>query len=370
MLNDALSGIKVLDFSQGIAGPMGAGLLREMGAEVIKIEPPSGDWLRGLGHRNDETSILFSYFNRGKKSIVLNLKKQTDIDAAHTLIRKADVLIESNRPGVSKRLGLDYELIKEINPNLIYISVTGFGQHGLDATQPATDAAMQARTGFSYGAGDMKDPIRVRISMVDISTGIFVSHATLAALFKRISKKTAGQHIDLSLMHCITAIQGPKYAEFVASDGEPTKELYAAIGIYKTKDGAIALSAMKDQHVTSLITLINKQSLLNEKNFSRQELRHKNQDALRAIIEIELAKNTTAHWLSAMQKIDLIAQPVQSYEQFMKDPQALAYTLFQTADLGFDKPLPIVRMPGLFPDEATLSPPPTLGEHNDEILHS
>src|SRR5690606_4305195 len=122
MLNNALAGITVLDFSQGIAGPHGACLLGEMGAEVIKVEPPTGDWLRGLGHRQGDTSVLFGYFNRGKAGITLNLKDPAGRQAAQALIRQADVMIESNRPGVMARLGLDYAAMRQHNPGLVYLS--------------------------------------------------------------------------------------------------------------------------------------------------------------------------------------------------------------------------------------------------------
>src|SRR5690606_23784989 len=120
---------------------------------------PHGDWLRGLGHRQGDTSLLYGYYNRGKSGIVLDLKKERDKQRALALTSKADVMIESNRPGVMEKLGLDYDTLKKKNPGLVYVSVTGFGQRGPLRDLPATDAAMQAYTGFSFGAGDMVEPI-------------------------------------------------------------------------------------------------------------------------------------------------------------------------------------------------------------------
>jgi len=368
MLSKALDGITVLDFSQGIAGPHGACLLAEMGADVIKIEPPSGDWLRGLGHRQGDTSLLFGYFNRGKAGITLDLKDPAEKRKALALIRQSDVMIESNRPGVMARLGLDYENVRQINPGLVYLSVTGFGQQGPSCSFPATDAAMQAYTGFSFGAGDMKDPVRVRISVADIVTGIYGSNAVLAALMGRHANQGKGQYIDLSLMHGISAIQGAKYAEYKATRGIVSRELYAAIGIYKTQDGHIALSAMRDQHVTDFIELIGRPDILSDPLYATQRDRHQNQDTLRTLIQAELLKKPSAHWIEATRRIDLICQPVQTYTDFLNDPQASVYELFQEMDLGYTDPLPVVRMPGMAPAEAMLRPPPSLGADTAEVL--
>lgn len=368
MLSKALTGITVLDFSQGIAGPHGACLLGEMGADVIKIEPPAGDWLRGLGHRQGDTSVLFGYFNRGKSGIALDLKDPLGKQAALDMIRQADVMIESNRPGVMARLGLGYDDVRALNPGLVYLSVTGFGQQGPHCGLPATDAAMQAYTGFSFGAGDMKDPVRVRISVVDIVTGVYASNAVLAALMGRAGNGGQGQYIDLSLMHGISAVQGPKYAEHQATQGAVSRELYAAIGIYQTRDGHIALSAMRDQQVTDFIALIGRADVLQDARYATQRDRHENQDALRALIQAELLKQPNSHWIEATRRIDLICQPVQAYADFRRDPQALAYEIFQEMNLGYDHPLPVVRMPGMAAAEANLGPPPRLGADTAQVL--
>jgi len=368
MLNDALTDMLVLDFSQGIAGPHCACLLAEMGADVVKIEPPAGDWLRGLGHRHEDTSVLFGYFNRGKDGMTLNLKDPVDKQKALAMIARADVLIESYRPGVMSRLGLSYEDVRQLNPGLVYLSVTGFGQTGPHRDLPATDAAMQAYTGFSFGAGDMANPVRVRISVVDIVTGIYGSHAVLAALMRRHRKSHQGQYIDLSLMHGISAVQGPKYAEYAATKGVISRELFAAIGIYKTQDGHIALSAMRDQQVVDFITLIGRADLLSDPDYATQKARYDNQDQLRLLIEAQLVTQSTAHWLAGARQIDLICQPVQNYDAFRQDPQALTYRLFQEMDLGYASTLPVVRMPGMLAQEATLRPPPRLGQDTDAVL--
>ncbi|MBS77755.1 CoA transferase [Variovorax sp.] len=366
-LNEALAGLKVLDFSQGIAGPHGACLLAEMGAEVVKIEPPGGDWLRGLGVKRNGSSVLFGTYNRGKKGLVLDLKQASARDAALRLIAQADVVIESNRPGVMARLGLDHATARAANPALVYASVTGFGQSGPYVDRPATDAVVQAYTGFSFGAGDMHEPIRVRISVVDVVTGVYTSQAILGALLQR-GRTGQGRHLDISLMHCITAVQGYKYAEHEATGGALGKELFAGIGIYRTADGFVALSAMKEQQVVDLMRLIGQGVALEDARYATPAGRFENQDALRALIARGLAAEPSAHWLPRMRALDLICQPVLDYAAYRVDEQVLASQLFQSSDLGQAGILPTVRMPGLQAEEADPAAPPSVGEHSREVL--
>jgi len=367
MLRNALEGMKVLDFSQGIAGPHGASLLAEMGADVLKIEPPSGDWLRVLGARRGQTSVLFGTFNRGKRGVMLDLKQAEARDIARRLIADADVMIESNRVGVMARLGLDYESVRALNPRLVYASVTGFGQKGPYIDRPATDAAVQAYTGFSFGAGDMVEPVRVRLSLVDIITGIYTSNAIVAALLQR-SRNGAGQYIDLSLAHGITAVQAYKYAEHELTGGKLSGELFAGIGIYRTKDGFIALSAMKEQHVTDLLVLLGHGDLLQAPRFATPAARFERQDELRKIISERLAQEPTAFWLPRMRSADLIHQEVLTYDAYRRDPQVLEQQLFTPTDLNEVGTLPTVRMPGLPPGDVPPSRPPSIGEHTRAVL--
>lgn len=365
-LAHALEGVKVLDFSQGIAAPHAACLLAEMGAAVTKVEPPQGDWLRGLGVKRNGSSVMFGTFNRGKRGLALDLKQPEGKAAALRLIDQADVLLESNRAGVMARLGLDYETLRQRNPRLVYVSITGFGQTGPYVDRPATDAAVQAFTGFSFGAGDMVEPIRVRVSVVDVVTGIYASQGVLAALLQR-ARTGAGQHLDISLMHSITAVQAYKYAEHEATGGALRKEVFPGIGIFATADGYIAMSAMREQQVTDLIGLIGQAALLQEERFATPQARFANQDLLRGIISECLATQPTAHWLPRMQALDLICQEVLNYDAYRRDPQVLAHQLFTSADLGEAGELPAVRMPGL-PAGGVPAPAPRIGEHTRALL--
>jgi crotonobetainyl-CoA:carnitine CoA-transferase CaiB-like acyl-CoA transferase len=366
-LGNALEGTRVLDFSQGIAGPHGACLLGEMGAEVFKIEPPQGDWLRMLGTRRENSSVLYATFNRGKRGLVLDLKEPTAREVALNMIAHADVMLESNRVGVMKRLGLDYEAVRRVNPRLIYVSVSGFGQDGPYIDRPATDAAVQAYSGFSFGAGDMVTPVRVRLSLVDIVTGIYTSNATVAALLQR-GRTGEGQYIDMALAHSITAVQGYKYAEHELTGGELSGELFAGIGIYKTADGFIAMSAMKEQHVIDLMKVLGLEGKLQEPRFATPQGRFQQQGELRQMMADRFACRASADWLPLLRNADLIHQEVLNYEAYRQDPQVLARQLFVPTDLNEMGTLPTVRMPGLPAGSPNPRPPPSLGQHTQEVL--
>jgi crotonobetainyl-CoA:carnitine CoA-transferase CaiB-like acyl-CoA transferase len=369
MLNDALQGFRVLDFSQGIAGPHGACLLAEMGAEVIKIEPPTGDWLRVLGARRGQSSVLFATFNRGKRGVMLDLKKPDALETARRLIAQADVMLESYRVGVMARLGLDHEAVRKINPRLVYVSVTGFGQQGPYTDRPATDAAVQAYSGFSFGASDMVTPMRVRLSLVDIISGIYTSQAIVAALLKR-GRTGEGQYIDISLAHSITAVQGYKYAEHELTQGAISGELFAGIGLYATADGFIAMSAMKEQHIIDLMGVLNLGDALEDPRFATPQARFDHQGALRERLSERFSRQPSAHWLPLLRQADLIHQEVLTYDAYRRDPQVLHQRLFTPTDLNEMGTLPTVRMPGLSADVAPQSPPPSIGQHTHEVLLS
>jgi crotonobetainyl-CoA:carnitine CoA-transferase CaiB-like acyl-CoA transferase len=367
MLNDALTGMTVVDLSQGIAGPNCACLLGELGAHVIKIEPPEGDWARSVGTRYGDSGITFKCFNRGKLGVMLDLKDARAREAAYRLIDGADVFVESNRPGVAKRLGIGYETLRARNPRLIYVSVTGFGQAGPYGDRPATDTILQALTGFSIGAAGTGGPMRVRVAVVDVSTGVYAGYATLAAVVRRARTGT-GQYLDISLMHSAASLQSYKIAEDAASGGAKQGELFAGIGIYASQDGYLALSAMRDAQVVGLIEAIGRSDLLEEPHFSTSEMRAERQDELREEIAREIAKQPTGHWLSVMSEADLPCQEVLNYSRFRGDPQAEAVRLFE--DVVFDGAgsLPMVRLPGTAAGEMRVAPSPLLGEHTRNVL--
>ena len=367
MSGTALSGVTVVDFAQGIAGPYCACLLGELGAHVIKVEPPEGDWGRKIGPQYGDAGVIFRTFNRGKRSVVLDLKEPVARQAALRLVDTADVFIESNRPRVLQRYGLDYASLHARNARLVYVSVTGFGQTGSYANRAATDSLMQAYTGLSFAAEESGRPGRLRIGIIDVSAGIYANSAVLAALITR-QRSRSGQYLDINLTHTSAALQAYKIAEDAASGGAPQQELFAGTGTYRTRDGWIAVSAIRDKHVIALLRIAGRSDLLSDAMFASTELRLDHQEDLRKLIATEMEKMPTQHWLRAMQEADVMGQEVLSYARFREDAHVRDRRIFMGMDDAACGPLPMVRMPGLDPDELAFEPYPPMGQNTREEL--
>ena len=235
MVKGAYDGITVLDFTQGIAGPHASMLLALHGADVIKIEPPEGDWGRALGEIKGDHCAHSVAFNRGKRSIALDLKSPDGIAVVKKLAAKADVVMESFRPGVIQRLGFGYEDVKKVNPKVVYCSVSGFGQTGPFSKRPTVDGLIQAFSGMMV-MNKMPDgtPWRQGMIAVDVTTGLYTFQALAPALMRQF-RFGEGCYIDSSLMRSAAAFQGAKLMEWVFSKGAPPV-LYMPAGSYKIEE--------------------------------------------------------------------------------------------------------------------------------------
>ena len=235
MIKGAYDGITVLDFTQGVAGPHATMLLALHGADVIKIEPPEGDWGRALGELKGDHCAHSVAFNRGKRSIALDLKSADGKAVVNKLMAKANVVIESFRPGVISRLGFGYEDARKINPKVVYCSVSGFGQTGPYSKRPTVDGLIQAFSGMMV-MNRLPDgtPWRQGMIAVDVTTGLYTFQALAPALMRQL-RYGEGCYIDSSLMKSAAAYQGAKLMEWVFSNGAPPP-LYMPAGSYKTAE--------------------------------------------------------------------------------------------------------------------------------------
>jgi crotonobetainyl-CoA:carnitine CoA-transferase CaiB-like acyl-CoA transferase len=217
----AYAGLRVLDLGQGVAAPYCAMLLAMHGAQVVKLEPPAGDWSRGLGMRYGDQTAMSAHYNRGKRSLALDLKASTAREIAVALATASDIVIEGFRPGVAVRLGLGYDELRARNPRLLYVSVSGFGQEGPYVALPCTDSVAQAFSGLmSVNLGNDGIPHRVGAIIVDTLTGLYAAQAQGVALYAR-ERHGEGRRIEVSLAQCATAILGHKLAEHVLEGGSP-----------------------------------------------------------------------------------------------------------------------------------------------------
>ena len=282
---------KILDFTRVLSGPYCTSLLAQIGADVIKIEPPLGDDYRHIGQFIEgHKSALFETVNRGKRSLVLDLGRDEDRAVAIKLAREADVVVENFRPGVAEKLGVGFAALSAVNPKLIYASISGFGQSGPMAGRPAYDITLQAMSGIMSVTGEPSGPpTLVGESLADVVSGLFASWAILAALNERHTTGL-GQHLDVSMLSSMLALQPLVSAQLFASGEAPQRvgnrhPISAPFGAFKARDGMFMLAVLNDKLMKALAAVIDEPAIISDPLFATDELRFKNESALRAYIE-------------------------------------------------------------------------------------
>lgn len=360
-------GLRVVDLGQGIASPYCAMLLALYGADVIKVEPPEGDWSRGLGQKvagGGHTAMSLS-FNRGKRALRLDLKN----DAARAVLRglalKADVLVEGFRPGVAARLGVGYASLAAENPKLIYLSVSGFGQSGPYSQRPVTDTAAQAFSGFmDINRGPDGVPHRSGALASDVPTGLYAYAAIATALFAR-QQTGLGRHIDISLMSGSAALLGHKLAEYEIAGGTP-KQLNVPAGSFEAADGWLAIALVREDDWRRMSTALERADLLADPRFASFTLRGEHEDALLADLRAHLRSRARAAWIGRLRAADVICDAVNSFGDWLGDEHVLAVG----AALPSGQPgLHVQRTPGApAGSDAALSPAPLAGQDTRAVL--
>lgn len=365
----AFDGIRVYDASQGVAAPHATMLLALHGADVIKVEPPGGDWARVLGRRAGEQTIHSIAFNRGKRSLALDTSKPEGRALSRRLAESCDVFIESFRPGVAERMGLGYQSLKAARENIIYVSLSGFGQRGPYRERPAVDGLIQAHSGMMImNRGADGRPHRQNMIAIDIVAGLYAFQAMSAAL-TRLFRYGEGSYIDVSLMQSAAAFQAPKIMEFHAENGAPPP-LYTPSGIFETADHWILVSAMRTHHYKALCDVLERPDLGEDARFADIEGRNRHAAALNAELRSAFARRTTADWLERLLAAGVMAEPVRSYGEWLENEHACAVDAFAWIDGAGFGDLPLANIPGLEPvtREAASARAPDLGEHSRAIL--
>lgn len=366
----AFEGIRVFDATQGVAGPHCAMLLAQHGADVVKVEPMGGDWGRAIGKQHGEHSAYGLSVNRGKRSIALDMKHPEGVAIARKLAFEADVVLESFRPGVMGRFGLDYESVKAKNPGVVYLSVTGYGQQGPYSKRPVTDSVIQAYSGWMSINRD-KDglPQRISIIAIDVMTGLYAFQAVAPALFLR-SRTGEGQYLDVPLAAAAAAFQAGKMIEYRLEGAEPSV-LGAPLGTFKTSDGFINMNARRDAHFLALCDMIGQPEWKDDPRFATQESRIANEAALMEVIRPAMETKTSEEWLTLLEQADILAAKVNDYGDLFEDPQVKAVDqVVWLNQKGFDQTLPVPQIPGQPRIEpgSFLAHVPDAGEQADEIL--
>jgi crotonobetainyl-CoA:carnitine CoA-transferase CaiB-like acyl-CoA transferase len=369
MIKGAFDGVTVLDFTQGVAGPHASMLLALHGADVLKIEPPEGDWGRALGELKGDHCAHSIAFNRGKRSIALDLKSADGMAVVKKIAAKADVVMESFRPGVIQRLGFGYDDMKKINPKVVYCSISGFGQTGPFAKRPTVDTLIQAFTGMMV-MNRMPDgtPWRQGMIAVDVMTGLYTFNALSTAIMRQF-RFAEGCYIDSSLMRAAAAFQGAKLMEWVFSNGAPPV-LYMPAGVFKTGNGHITLSAMRPHHFKLLFELIGRHDIANDPELQGHEARIKNAPKIIKALQETMPSKTTEEWIAILQPKEVFCERVNNYTDYLEHPHVKESGAVDWIELEGVGRLPVANIAGLPP--ASQHPPqqhaPNVGEDSADIL--
>lgn len=364
-----LQGIKVVDMSQGIAGPHVGMLMALYGAEVVKIEPLSGDWMRDIGRRFGKQTAHSAAFNRGKKSVVLDLKDPAALDAAHRLAADADVFIENSRPGAVARLGLGYEALRKVNPKVVYVSISGFGQTGPKSALPGTDTVAQAFSGLMTVNRAMDgEPVKMATFMIDAITGLYGFQAASMALMAR-GDGGAGAYIDVSLMQSIAAVLTPNVMEQHLLGGPPRVPNVPA-GVYETSDGWMLATVLRQSQYEALCQTIGAPELIGDPRFADFDTRAEHKEALFDAIRAAFKKDTTANWVDKLRAADVLCSPVNSFNDWLADEHVQATgmaPMLTQPDIG---KVPVPNIPGAPKgrDGDPIHRLPDVGEHTREVL--
>jgi crotonobetainyl-CoA:carnitine CoA-transferase CaiB-like acyl-CoA transferase len=373
----ALSGVVVLDVTQVMAGPFCAMQLADLGADVIKIEPPEGDATRRWGICAGTDSYNFEALNRGKKGIVLNLKTTAAQDVFRRLARTADVVIENYRPGVMAAFGLDYARLSETNPGLIYASISGYGQTGPDADKGGFDLVAQGVSGLMSITGEPgRPPVKCGVPITDLGSGLFATAGILAALYHR-TQAGHGQYIDTSLVETGVALSVWAATEYLSGAGIPqptgsAHHLSAPYQAIRCADGYITLGAATDRMFLRLCTMLGHSEWASRPEFATDHARVQNRRTLIALIEQIMSPRPRRYWLEMLETHEIPCGPINNYEEVLRDPQILARNMVVETDhpafgrhrtLG--SPLKMSDTPPLAGRSA-----PRLGEHTVDVLRA
>jgi crotonobetainyl-CoA:carnitine CoA-transferase CaiB-like acyl-CoA transferase len=363
----ALDGLRVIELTQIMAGPFCGQVLADMGADVIKVEPPEvGDQTR-----RQMGEAAFRAVNRNKRSIVLDLKR--DHATLHRLVQTADVLLENFRPGVAERLGADWETLHALNPRLIYASISGFGQTGPYAQRPGFDLIAQAASGIMSVTGEPGgNPVKCGVPVSDLSAGLFCAVGILSALAAR-SRTGEGQRIDTSLFEGALALSIWETAELWATGAPPqplgsAHRLSAPYQALRTRDGHVVVGGNNQRLFERLCAVIGREDLV--PRFPDNAARMARRPELVAELESALAARGTAEWVDLLLAAGVPAGPIHDYAQVVADPHTLAREMVVSMEhpeagtvYGLGIPVKLSATPG-----AIRRPAPLLGEHTGEIL--
>ena len=382
----ALAGVRVLDLSRVLAGPWATQILADLGAEVVKIEhPQGGDDTRGWGppfvEREDGSRDAAYYFvaNRNKRSVALDISRPEEQEAVRRLAAQSQVLVENFKLGGLAKYGLDYDSLRQVNPALVYCSVTGFGQTGPDAKRPGYDYLIQGRSGLMSITGQPDgqpgaEPMKVGVATSDLSAGLYATIGILAAL-RHAERTGEGQHLDISLLDCQVSLLANQAQNYLVSGKTPVRlgnahPNVAPYQVFESADGYLILAVGNDRQFAAFCREAGVPALSEDPRFARNADRVANREALAEVIQPLMHQRRSDDWFRALEAASVPCGPINSIDKVFEDPQVLA------RDMRLDMPLPkgasIPQVASPLRLSATppryRAAPPALGEHTAEVL--
>lgn len=371
-----MAGIRVIDFSTVVSGPLCSQILGDLGADVIKVEAPRGDSSRMMGFPfRGGLSPLFTQFNRNKRALSIDLKLAAGTEVARRLVRSADVVLENYRPGVADRLGIGYDALSAENAGLVYVAISGFGPTGPYADLPAYDTVIQGLSGFMQVQGDEQDPKLVRGIAADKATGIAAAYATSAALLGRERNGGQGQRVEVPMLDAYAAfalpdVLGPEVFLPVEEvpPGMPTPaDIHRT---WKTADGHVVMMIIEDDQFRGICRAVGRDDMIDDPRCANLMTRLAHAKDLFAILEAEIEKWPTAELIERGRRFGTPVAPANGIREFLSDPQVkVNRTIFEVEDEQAGR-MRQLRNPVRFGETpANLRRlPPRLGQHTDEVL--
>ncbi|OKO79400.1 CaiB/BaiF CoA-transferase family protein [Bradyrhizobium sp. AS23.2] len=384
-----LSGIKILDLTRVLAGPLSAQMLGDLGAEVIKIERPgTGDDARAFGPpyltdpegKANNNNSFYLCANRNKKSVTVNIAKPEGQAIIRELAKDVDVFMENYKVGDLKRYGLDYETIKALNPRIIYCSVTGFGQTGPYAPRAGYDAILQAMGGLMSVTGHMdgepgEGPMKVGPSIVDYMTGMNTSIGILSALYNRDANGGVGQHLDVCLFDTVIASLSHWLQIYLVNGKTPPRRGTwgnggMPAGVFRCTDGELMLVVGNDGQFQRTCAVLGEPELANDKRFIKNNDRVVHGKEIMAIFAGLFLKKPVAYWLEKLEEAGVPSGPINNFEQVFSDPHVQSRGMRVKTEHKFEPELSLIRNALTFSETPikTYRAPPLLGEHTQEVL--
>ncbi len=376
-MSGPLDGVRVLDLTTVVMGPFATQILADLGADVVKVEPPEGDIMRhaapmrspGMGH-------IFLNANRNKRSIALDLKQAEGRKACLALAARADVLAYNIRPQAMERLKLGYEAVRAVNPRILYVGAFGYSQRGPYAAKAAYDDLIQGAAGLPWllAQSGASEPRYAPVTLADRTVGLHIVNAVCAALYRR-EKSGRGQRVDVPMFeHLLQTVLGEHLggSTFEPRLGEPGYARMLAKGRrpYRTKDGYVCVLVYNDKQWRAFFALIGRPELLADPRFATQEARSRNYDPVYELVAAEMKQRSTAEWIAALEGADIPVQRMNSLADIMADPHLAAIGFFGTVEHPSEGRLKSMAVPSEWSDSAPeyRRHAPRLGEHTREVL--